>query len=323
MYMNTITSDDVVQGEKLQSIASLTIMTPGYISYVKRYAIAVEYLCLPGNHNNFDKLQLTNDHLEVMKRHASLFVFGTMALSFFRDIAPRLTHSYVLIIHNSDENIDERYRQYINMYSNIVCVFAQNAMIIHPRLEALPIGIANTMWPHGNTECVARTRVALCDVVHAKDKLCYIQFNQHTNSHVRKAAWTATKYFGNAPMLGYPEYLKCLARHHYAVCPIGNGADTHRFWECLYVGTIPIVLEGCSLIEHWKRIGLPMLIVKDWEQITPTYLEQQKNKLYQCAGLPQLPQLRQLTMKYWRDRVKSSINHANTIYTTACCEHGD
>ena len=55
-----------------------------------------------------------------------------------------------------------------------------------------------------------------------------------------------------------------LAQSQFCICPRGNGIDTHRLWEALYLGCIPIVLEseilGCYA-------GLPILVVRNWEEL--------------------------------------------------------
>ena len=45
----------------------------------------------------------------------------------------------------------------------------------------------------------------------------------------------------------------------FCACPKGNGVDTYRFWEALYLGTIPIVDYG----KFYDQFGdLPKLDVK-------------------------------------------------------------
>lgn len=286
-----ITSAEIVQGEKLQALASATLMTPGYTDYVSKYKHANNphtYIILPGDHDNF--YNVNGDNLKQISQHKSIFIFGNMARSFFNIVAPNLSHEYVLLIHNSDENIDEYYRHWIDANPNITRIFAQNAMINHPRLEAVPIGIANWMWPWGNDDMIANTTAP-------KTELCYVQFNEKTNHTARIAAWSPSKYFGVAPNLSFPEYILLLARHKFAICPVGNGADTHRFWECLYVGTIPVVLGGHPLLEHWKRIKVPMVIVDKWTDVTPDLLNSLDTDTLLTHSLPQL------SMSYWRERI--------------------
>jgi len=42
----------------------------------------------------------------------------------------------------------------------------------------------------------------------------------------------------------YPEYLSELSEHYFCLCPRGNGLDSHRFWESLYLGVIPVIVNN-------------------------------------------------------------------------------
>jgi len=59
-----------------------------------------------------------------------------------------------------------------------------------------------------------------------------------------------------------PQTFHYLARKAlYVVCPRGNGLDTHRVWEALYLGAVPIVKrsEYFSALEGW-----PIWVVDTW-----------------------------------------------------------
>ena len=47
-------------------------------------------------------------------------------------------------------------------------------------------------------------------------------------------------------------------------CPRGNGLDTHRIWEALYLGAIPVVLNSdrFAALEGW-----PILFIEEWKEI--------------------------------------------------------
>ena len=45
--------------------------------------------------------------------------------------------------------------------------------------------------------------------------------------------------------------------------PRGNGLDTHRFWEALYRGSIPVVLKS-KWAESIRALGIPLITVDDW-----------------------------------------------------------
>ena len=51
----------------------------------------------------------------------------------------------------------------------------------------------------------------------------------------------------------------------FVLCPRGNGIDTHRIWESLYMGSIPIVIYENA---HQLFTDLPILFINDWDEIT-------------------------------------------------------
>ncbi len=59
-------------------------------------------------------------------------------------------------------------------------------------------------------------------------------------------------------------------KYAFVVSPHGNGLDCHRTWEALCIGNIPIVKTSPidSLFDE-----LPILIVKDWNDINKQLLE--------------------------------------------------
>jgi hypothetical protein len=62
-------------------------------------------------------------------------------------------------------------------------------------------------------------------------------------------------------------------------CPEGNGIDTHRLWETLYMGGVPVVTENkfmnslfdklpVVVLKHWGEISDLELLEKSWVQAT-------------------------------------------------------
>lgn len=62
-------------------------------------------------------------------------------------------------------------------------------------------------------------------------------------------------------------YLSSMAEADFVLCPRGNGLDTHRIWEALYMGTYPIVRRH-SMIEDLVS-GLPVWVVDEWQECLP------------------------------------------------------
>ena len=54
--------------------------------------------------------------------------------------------------------------------------------------------------------------------------------------------------------------------HKFILCPEGNGIDTHRFWETLCLGRIPVVLHN-PVNDYFS--SLPVVVLDKWEDFDP------------------------------------------------------
>jgi hypothetical protein len=230
-----------------------------------------------------DMRELSDDAVSSLDEASSLFVY-THDLDAFTDVVwPRMTRAgQVLIAHNIDHEVGPRHLQWLNGPGRrLGRWFAQNASVAHAKLEPMPIGISNTMWPHGNLRILARAMRR--QARRSPTGLIFLQFSTstHPSRVVAKAALSANfphAHVDGAPSLPWPRYLDTLGSHRFSACPRGNGLDTHRIWESLYLGVIPIV-DRSVLTEHWQDVGLPIVSVDDWAEVTPERLDQETERL--------------------------------------------
>jgi hypothetical protein len=61
----------------------------------------------------------------------------------------------------------------------------------------------------------------------------------------------------------------------YALCPRGCGVDTHRFYECIYLGCVPIVVRTNTVFDrlYAPGTGFPCLVVERWADVTEELLD--------------------------------------------------
>lgn len=59
------------------------------------------------------------------------------------------------------------------------------------------------------------------------------------------------------------KYSNLVREYSHIACPRGNGIDTHRFWETMYRGLIPIVKRS-AWSQSLEELGLPFLQVNEW-----------------------------------------------------------
>ncbi|MEI8309513.1 MAG: exostosin family protein [Verrucomicrobiota bacterium] len=148
----------------------------------------------------------------------------------------------------------------------------------HPAVRQLPLGLGNSYCP------VTAKADSLAEACGArKSGLLYLNFRPATNSGARQTLWES--YSGaeregwgtrRAGDVSRQDYVMELASHRFALCPPGNGTDTHRMWEALYVGTIPVVQKSPAL-ESFS--DLPILFVDCLEGLSKSFLEDREARM--------------------------------------------
>jgi len=184
-------------------------------------------------------------------------------------------NNFILITHNSDQNIDlcEEYTNKILKHSKLIKWYTQNLLFYHNKIHYLPIGFANSMWKHGNLDIFKN--IEFCVSLHIKTKKTYFNFNIGTNSTKRLPCFEILK--NKLEFLTAIEPKDNLARlkeYEFCICPEGNGSDTHRLWECLYLKTVPIVLRS-QFIETLLKYNnkLPLFVLDYWEEYDDAKLQ--------------------------------------------------
>lgn len=207
-----------------------------------------------------DKWKLITSITSVWDNPITLFCYGHR-LKDFKRILPFFGNNFILVSHNSDENITDEYIDILET-PKLVKWYAQNVCLDHPKLEMIPIGIANSMWAHGDTNTVER----VVNLKHTKDQNFYFQFTVETNISERMRCKRVLSDKGlnfDYNSLKFEDYLKKLSRYKYAICPPGNGIDSHRIWECLYLGVIPVVVK--SIFTEKLNEKFKIVVLDDWD----------------------------------------------------------
>ena len=104
------------------------------------------------------------------------------------------------------------------------------------------------------------------------------------------------------PKVPKEDFYKMLSQFYFNVCPMGNGFDTHRFWETLMVGTIPIV-KSHDYIDNllFQYPKLPIIVVKSWEELPElieTLTQERYNELWDASDISSG------LHDYWIDKIK-------------------
>lgn len=244
-------TDDYINGERLQNTAEIYLGTvDDFIGNPRIFEQVERHIVLQDVGPRFE-----NPRYVFLYPHR-LQLFATKLKHFL--------NPFVLISHNSDVNLTENneYVRQIVADEKLLCWWGQNLCFINSKMRFLPIGVANTMWEHGNLEnFVGQT----CE----KSRGLCLNFNIYTNVDQRRQCADALQSCadgGMLPMLNARDNLKRLSTYKWCACPEGNGADTHRIWEALYMKCIPIVVKSpfTDALMHYTNHELPICVVGSW-----------------------------------------------------------
>lgn len=172
---------------------------------------------------------------------------------FFARHEPRT--DYVLFSHNSDRAVDVGLRRFLNR-PRLRAWFAANADLHHPKLRAVPLGIANPRWTHGDGAEILRVAGEHLP----KTTLFDASYDISTYPPAREYCRDQTG-IEPAARTHFDTYLRNVASSYFCIAPRGNGIDTHRTWEALSLRTVPVVTR--SLVTEHHR-DLPFVVLDDW-----------------------------------------------------------
>jgi len=279
-----ISSAEIITGERLQAIADVAVITEQKAQFHESCPAMRLARFPPG-------LATSEAALTALNGARVVFVYSDMIDHFLGRVLPLLKQPIVLISHNGDATVDQRFRAPLDG-PRIIHWFAQNAKLSHRKLTALPIGIANAQWPHGDTAALARVAVR----ARPRRSGLYVNFEVSTNPELRGPLLDALRDKPSAVMgqrRPYFDYLADMAQWRFCASPPGNGVDCHRTWEALYLGVIPIVVPTAGgLLDH-----LPCVAVDDIANVTLEQLEAARLTLDGPFAWEKL------TLSYWRERV--------------------
>lgn len=191
--------------------------------------------------------------------------------NFFLNYHPKIKNPYILITHNGDGSVPGDFMNYLDD-PKLFAWFGQNSDITgHSKFIPIPIGLENILFNRKYKEIIENLTK---DINQYKKKyLLYANFTASTNRSIRDplANLFSNKgfcYFSSKKSLD--NYLIDVCSSKFILSPHGNGLDCHRTWEALYLGTFPVVLTS-TLDKLYE--GLPVVIVKNWEEVTEEFLE--------------------------------------------------
>jgi hypothetical protein len=236
---------------------------------------------------------IKREHTDRMKDGNCVVFCQTDALQKVFDVMRNLgddCNKYILITHRSDFTIDES--RYNTKHLAVVKWYAANANINRPDLVPIPLGLESPGC-QGYSDHPEVLEKVLREPRKIKN-LVYMNFSHTTQpkrqlwvDHFQGKPWVTEK-----SKTSFEEFIRDCYGHSFVLSPEGNGIDTHRTWEALYMGAIPIV-QNSIFVNSFDQ--LPLVVVDDVSVITKEYLENITLNHYCCDE--------KIYMSYWKERI--------------------
>jgi hypothetical protein len=239
-----------------------------------------------------------------------MFVATHLAKKFFREYAPQIRVPYTLITHNSDMAASEELIGLID--ENLRAWFAQNNTYAHERVTPIPIGLENL---HHYRAGIPAKFSAIRQPRRKRNRVL-VSFNVSTNPAEREAIHDLARQLDCADCipqwLDQDTYLRTLAEYRFVLSPPGHGLDTHRTWEAMYLGVIPIVGDSVAM-RSFQELGLPIWILQNWHSLAKVRAEDLEEKYEGLIARFSDPAL---YFEYWERRIVESSRLMQTAART-------
>ena len=275
--------ENIITGERIQQLADI------YLGYEE------DFIYNPLIHKDYSK------HLDIKTinknfNNPSIIFCYTRRIKDFSFIIDYFKNDFILISHNCDENIV--LSDFVNKildYPNLKKWYTQNLMISHSKISSIPIGVANSQWPHGQL-------AIFNNINYNKSKKVFFNFYINTNRTARNLCYEKLKdKITFLPSQNFQDYIKNLSEYEFCICPEGNGIDTHRLWECVYLQIIPIVVRNPFITIIEKEFNIPIFILESWDDFDINKLPDYK------TFINNLSYFDKLSMKYLRKKINYSF----------------
>lgn len=176
---------------------------------------------------------------------------------------------------------------------NVLAIYATNAVVFGDKVHPLPHGIERIMYYGYNHHEILDEYI---DKEIKPEKLLFVAHRADTGNRASIGELFKDKEWATVTHLPYEEYLASMKKHKFVLCPSGNGIESARNWETLYLKRVPIFKRHPYLEEMFK--DFPALFVDRWEDVTSELLKANEY-LYEQA---QTMSIEKLDLDYWWEK---------------------
>ena len=235
--------------------------------------------------------------IERIKDSEIVYVKTDYIGQFFLNIFPKIKNKFILITHNSDYSTTPEHKQYLND-EKLIAWFGVHPSFEHPKFVPLTIGFGNAVYADQLQFIRQFNHNSLINWFDRK-YLLYINFNANNNLSKRQHLFSVFKNIPDVLIIDhktdYLTFMNNIGNSKFTLCPVGNGLDTHRFTETIFMGSIPI-LEKSLLMPIYKETT--SIVLNDLRDLNVTMLREPHSFVTNMNFSRKI-----LMMQYWLDKI--------------------
>lgn len=273
---------------------------------------------------------LPSKYIRFLKGGEIVWVQANQLPYFVRRCLPKIKSPIILMISDGDPSFPSSYRAYFDVDRlikdpRILRIYTQNfdGTISSEKVHPFPIGIDfHTIYRRGGGfgEPMATPQeqeaklIALLETLKPTNRRIPRAFcDFHLSNYGVLWGESRLSIREQLEKNGVADFLEAKlprselhrrkGEYAFSISPHGNGLDCHRTWEDLVLGCI-VIVKSSSLDPLY--VGLPVVIVKDWSEVTEENLETWLDQFQDAFTNPFYR--KKLTNDYWMKKVRAFQN---------------
>ena len=266
-----------------------------------------------------DKENMTFSDIDKMKENDVIFVKTDFVINgqFQKEFMSKIKTPFNLITAASsylverDMETPESYKEILNNE------YLQNWFCTNPpkeendKLHGLPVGFSEPNRLKSNQSLLKRIQKGRKPLEEKANMFFLPYHSPHTNKERQKIFTTLKKNEFVHTMPGKTSiepYLKLMDAYRFILCIQGSGDDTHRLYESLLVGSIPITIN-CTIKKIFDEYNLPGIFVESWDEVDMEFYKEISAREYDFSNVENFLQAQTHANKI--RQCKEIVNNAN------------
>lgn len=173
---------------------------------------------------------------------------------------------------------------------NVLAIYAANGVIFGGKVHPYPHGLERSMYEGYTNQDILKE---MMDSYVEPEKLLFVAHRTDTGNRASIGALFQDKAWATVTHLPYRQYLAKMQNHKFVLCPSGNGIESARNWETLYMRRVPVFKDHPYLREMFK--DFPCLFVQEFEDVTEELLRDNEYLFDQAQVMSE----KKLDLDYW------------------------